>query len=579
MIITNYNEVFVSSCDIVNITKHVIEINEPKMLDLELDINKNVQIHYYHSDWGDEFSPRCVDLDNDNKEFYFDSNMGRNAKHSNPNFYVVHDNLVSLFHIAWSGNFKVNFKRDKKLKIQVLLETGFTSILEPGERFQGFDVVYTIAQKSLNVASQNLHTFVREVIYNKNKFLPPVVWNHWWSYEDIAINEDIFKSNVEIASKLGFEYAMLDAGWFGDKSKFWELIRGDWHLYNKQRFPSGIKSLSDFVKNKGMKFGIWIEIEGLGSESSIYTDKPWLIAMNGTNSLEYICLGAEKNQNWAFEQFKMLIEDFGAEYIKLDFNLDPKKGCNCANHDHGPNDGLYAHYKGLYKVLKKVKEKYPSILLENCSSGGLRADMALLENMDVCFMSDPDYSEHSHQCYQGFRNFLPPERIFHFSWSHAIFKGRYAIPQFDFNNLNLTKEIKKYTIRTVSHHAFGISHPLIDYNENDLLLISNEINIHKKYIQKIVKSKLFCPDNLTIKNFQGNRNPYYIYENNNEILIYCYGLEMSEYKQEIDLKKLGLKYKKLEVKNEIDINYVLNGDQLTVKNKQQTASILLLKKV
>lgn len=571
-----FDQVLVSTCDLKNNTRDWMQINSPVMLELNMKVTSDVIICYFHSDWGDEFSPREHKLTN---SFLLDAKHGRSAKHANPNFYLKYDNKIALFHIAWSGNYRAQFTSGEKLNVKVSLEPGFVTHLNIGEEFSGFDVIYTVDQPSLNIASQQLHTYVRNELYKTENYKPPVVWNHWWSYEDIEITEDIFKANVDVAATLGFEYAMLDAGWFGQTSQFWELIRGDWSLHNKERFPSGIKNLANYVKSKGLKFGIWIELEGLGINSAIYQNNPQLVARRNGNSLEYVCLGSRDNQNWAFAQFKMLIEQFGAEYIKLDFNLDPGRGCNCLDHNHGADDGLYHHYKGLYDVVRRVKQKYPNVILENCSSGGLRADLALLVNMDVCFMSDPDYTEHSHQCYQGFRLFLPPERIFHFSWSHAIDKGRYAIPQCDFNNLNLSDAFKRYTLRSVAQHGFGISHPLIEYKDEDHQLIKAEIELHNSLIDIINNSKLYTNEVQTIKNFQGERNPYYVYETREQILVYTYGLEMAEYSQRINFKQLGLSYLSLEVDEVIDANYELNGDELTVRNKQQTATIVLLKKM
>jgi alpha-galactosidase len=98
----------------------------------------------------------------------------------------------------------------------------------------------------------------------------PVEWNHWWPYEDAEINEDVFAENIEKASQMGFEVCTLDAGWFGpsDAGTFWEHYRGDWHLVNQSRFPSGIRRLADLAHARSMKFGIWCEIEALGSKAS-----------------------------------------------------------------------------------------------------------------------------------------------------------------------------------------------------------------------------------------------------------------------------------------------------------------------
>jgi alpha-galactosidase len=51
--------------------------------------------------------------------------------------------------------------------------------------------------------------------HNALSSLPPVEWNHWWSYEDVDINEQVFAQNMQVAAQMGVEVCTLDAGWFG----------------------------------------------------------------------------------------------------------------------------------------------------------------------------------------------------------------------------------------------------------------------------------------------------------------------------------------------------------------------------
>ena len=72
--------------------------------------------------------------------------------------------------------------------------------------------------------------------------------------------------------------------------------------------------------------------------------------------------------------FETMVAKTGCTWIKLDFNLDPKAGCNRTDHDHGEGDGLYAHYRGLYAVLDAFRTAHPEVIVEACSAGGLRID-------------------------------------------------------------------------------------------------------------------------------------------------------------------------------------------------------------
>lgn len=512
---------------------------------LALSTEKDPFIKYFESDWGDEFHPREHRLVSN---FELTAKHGRSAKLANPNFYIVVDGMVHLFSVCYSGNYRIQFiRRNNEVHLKFYLEQGFETIVT--DDFTGYDVI-CVEGENVSEAANLMTKYTREILYKGKNFVAPVTFNPWWVYEDSDIDEFIYKKNVDVVKNMGFDVCILDASWFGDRNNtFWEKTRGDWDITNTSRFPSGINNLSQYVHDAEMKFGIWIELEAVGDDAKLHHEHPELIAKNNGEQFGMVCLGSEKNVEWAIERMCMLIDKFDADYLLLDFNIDPMSGCNSLEHDHGAKDGLYYHYKGLYKVLRTIKNKYPELIIENCSSGGLRIDLALMENLDYCYMSDPDFAELTHQCYQGFRLFLPPERINHFTWSYALDRGieyepigasmgRRAIAHFDFNNSNNTEQIKKYAIRSATHHAFGMAQPFVDLTEQDLQLISNEINLHKKYMPFIKKSKLICPKYQSKKMFEGNRNPYYMFINEDEILIYAFGLEMAEPQTKIKLSNV-----------------------------------------
>lgn len=94
----------------------------------------------------------------------------------------------------------------------------------------------------------------------KNKELgqtPAMGWNSWNKFHR-NINEDLIKeiADVMVSSGLkdaGYIYVNLDDCWHGNRDSD-GFIQAD-----PQKFPSGIKSLSDYVHNKGLKFGIYTD--------------------------------------------------------------------------------------------------------------------------------------------------------------------------------------------------------------------------------------------------------------------------------------------------------------------------------
>lgn len=542
-------------------------LSDLTICEVEIPIQVSADLHYFFSDWGDEFAPRQTIIEH---EFTLKAMHGRSSKQNNPFFYIKDGETFHAFHIAYSGNYQVIFQFiEDILYISLHFEDGFETQVAPSETFESFHVYVTLDNTSLDEISHHFTTFVRNNIFSPTcveRF--PVVWNHWWTYEDIAINQEIFKQNVMEAKKLGFEVAMLDAGWFGEEDAFWELIRGDWYIHNKNRFPDGIRALSDFTHAQGLKFGIWIELEGLGIHSKIYEEQPQLVATRDGESLHYICLASTYAQKWAIDTLTRLIVEYQADYIKIDFNLDPMQGCNCLEHDHGLHDGLFKHYQGLYHVLATIKNKYPNVILENCSSGGLRSDLGLLKYFDTTFLSDPDFSETTHQCFYGHHLYLPSEHIFHFSWSHAIDKGRYAIPHMDLENPNHSEANKRFFMRSVMTHSFGMSHPLIDLSQTNKDIIKQEIDYYKNNLRPFyLHSYVNCNPKQTIRHMYGERNPYVIHLNHEQTkgYLFVFGLELALPSTNVHIPFALTKRYQL---RDIDTNEILlleNTDTLLIK--------------
>lgn len=77
----------------------------------------------------------------------------------------------------------------------------------------------------------------------------------------------------------------------------------------------------------------------------------------------------------------------GIDWVKLDYNISI--GSQFQNEQGiGTGDHLRNHILAFYRWLDQLSEKYPDLILENCSSGALRMDIGILKHTHTSFVSD-----------------------------------------------------------------------------------------------------------------------------------------------------------------------------------------------
>ena len=84
---------------------------------------------------------------------------------------------------------------------------------------------------------------------------PPMGWNSWNKFA-CNVSEDMIKSMAEAMVKsgmkeAGYQYVVIDDCWQVNRDAAGNIVA------DPQRFPSGIKSLADYVHSLGLKFGIY----------------------------------------------------------------------------------------------------------------------------------------------------------------------------------------------------------------------------------------------------------------------------------------------------------------------------------
>ena len=197
---------------------------------------------------------------------------------------------------------------------------------------------------------------------------------------------------IDAAAALGCEYYCIDAGWYTDDPDWFPTI-GEW-IPSKTRFPNGLKEVTDHIRAKGMIPGLWLEIEYMGSRCEMvkHVDKSWFFQRHGkiANFRGRYHLDFRNPEVRAYTRgvIDRLIRDFGVGYFKIDYNTSSYAGTEYDADSLG--DGLLEHNRAYLQWLDDIYETYPDLVLENCSSGGLRMDYAMLSRQTIASSSDQE---------------------------------------------------------------------------------------------------------------------------------------------------------------------------------------------
>ncbi len=500
----------------------------------------------WHSDWGAEFEPMQQLLDD---SIVLETLHGRSSKGTHPwtTFLRQNGELLAVCP-AWSGNWIVRCEKEAAGSISLsggLHDREFHKALAPGETLDSVPVVLALGYGGdLHTVSVPLSRIGRTHWYPRNALSRtlPVEWNHWFGYEDKEINEQVFLANIEEAAKLGVEVCTLDAGWFGpdDAGSEWFAYRGDWDTVNRTRFPNGLRLLSDTARRKGMKFGLWCEIEAAGERSGLSTQYPDFVARRNGGHLGYVCFGNPAVREWAFRTLDRLIREYNCDWIKLDFNLDPGIGCDRADHGHGEGDGLLAHYQGYYAVLDRIRSAHPEVLLENCSSGGLRIDLGIMRHLHMSFLSDPDWPEHSLQAFWGASLCLAPDAILHWSYSQWGV-SRHKRQQFDPHDPGLTAERLDFYLHIAMMRGFGLSWRLPELPDWIKERLAGHFRLYKTVIRRFLReADLYRLTDQPLREGRGDRWSAFQYQlaDGRENLLFVFRLTGAEPSRTIRLQSL-----------------------------------------
>ncbi len=263
--------------------------------------------------------------------------------------------------------------------------------LQPNEHFESVPAAIAIGvdfDDTLAEMTKYRRQIVRKNITDSSL---PVIFNEYMNclWADPTTEKEI--PVIDCAAELGAEYYCMDAGWYADGT-WWETV-GEWQPC-KWRFKNGIKEVFDYIRNKGMIPGIWLEIEVMGISSPIldkFTDDCFFMR-HGKRVIDHgryqLDFRNERVRDYATSVIDRVVSEYGVGYIKMDYNIDAGIGTELNADSFG--DGLLEHNRAYLGWIEDIMNKYPELVIENCSSGGMRIDYAMLSKHSIQSVTDQE---------------------------------------------------------------------------------------------------------------------------------------------------------------------------------------------
>jgi alpha-galactosidase len=227
------------------------------------------------------------------------------------------------------------------------------------------------------------------------------------------------------------ELFLLDDGWFGRKYPRDDDTQGlgDW-MPDPKKLPNGVGELTAKAKEKGIRFGIWLEPEMVNPRSELFEKHPdWAIRQPKRP------LDLQRNQlvldlsNPQVEAYvysvveKTLKENPGISYVKWDCNRyltqpgSPFLGKEKQSH-------LQIEYvRALYRVMDRVAKAHPDVEIMMCSGGGGRVDFGSLRYGHEFWPSDMTDPARRIFIQWGYSYFFPAIA----SSNHVTLAGRHGM--------------------------------------------------------------------------------------------------------------------------------------------------------
>ncbi len=399
--------------------------------------------------------------------------------------YFLRNNVTGkmyFYQIGWSGGcrFSVDLNAATERNFSTLaFKAEITShspmvVIKPEETFVSPEVHVGIIQGGLDEAVNEMHSHIRKSVLNSPCADPSACFVGAGMGAEHDMSVETSKAFIDQFAEMGAEIFIVDAGWEcpPNEENRWGEYNGT-NIPDFDRYPNGIGEIRDYCHSKGMKFGLWVDIETLGSRTDMFEKHPeWRSeTIIGNKSRNLIDLSIPEAAEWAENELARIISEYKLDLLRVDHNVSFRDYFTIRN---GECTSL-RHIQAVYAMYQRLKRRFPEVIFENCAGGGARTDLGMMKNFNHTWVSDWQKPPRSVTVTNGMTMALPPERV------DRLFAGMgcHESGSIDFHMRNTM--LGHMTLNVVSPASASV-------NDVQMEFIRHSVDVYKNFIRK------FLPD-------------------------------------------------------------------------------------
>jgi hypothetical protein len=247
--------------------------------------------------------------------------------------------------------------------------------IQPGQKIETPIAFLALAKGDPDNAGNEAFHYLKRYVFPKPLANTPLAtYCIWLTHAHV---EEALDKELAFAQRAGFDVFYHDATWFDGASVVpgnnnWSQGLGSYRE-SREKFPSGLKALSDKVRAAGLKFGIWVDPGNVDARRVESGEIPqdWLAMIDGKplttehpslTPMRQLCLGNPQVIDYVEKQLSGIIDQWNIEWVKWDPSGTVSFACDRTDHGHGSRDGAYASYRGKIEILGYLMRRYPQLL-------------------------------------------------------------------------------------------------------------------------------------------------------------------------------------------------------------------------
>jgi alpha-galactosidase len=322
---------------------------------------------------------------------------GRSSNDASPFFNVQWPGGGVITAIGWSGQWAATVKWTKDGRVG--LSAGMQAMhlkLRPGETIRSPRILqlYWFGDDPWRGYNQFRRVMFAHVMPRIGGQLvtPPIAHLSTSFYELNDSTEANVLSHLQSAKGLGFEVFWLDAYWIkggfgaGVGNYGFPLERVEPH----DRFPRGLRPISDAAHKAGMKFLLWFEPERVNAGTYLAKEHPeWAISAGGDGG-GLFNLGTPAAREFMTRYLADVIKQYKMDWLRIDYNIDPLAFWQFLDKKDPDRVGMaeMRYIEGFYRMWDDLRAAYPHLAIDDCASGGRRIDLETMSRSTPLWRSD-----------------------------------------------------------------------------------------------------------------------------------------------------------------------------------------------